>query len=397
MRIAQVAPLYERVPPHFYGGTERIVSYLSEELVRQGHEVTLFASGDSLTEGRLIAPCERSLRLDPQCKNDLIPHLLQLNHLQRTAAASFDVVHFHTELLHFPFAPELKVPHVTTLHGRLDLPDLVPLFAEFRELPLVSISNSQRNPLPKNDWQGTVYHGLPLDLYNAATSPGTYLAFLGRISPEKRLDRAIEIAKRARMKLKVAAKIDAADRHYFENTIRPLLDDPLVEFLGEMGEEDKGQFLGNARALIFPIDWVEPFGLVMIEAMACGTPTIAFRRGSVPEIIESGVTGFVVDNIEQAVTAVARIPSIDRARCRQVFESRFSAQRMAADYLTIYGRLIDKERRSRPYVIKKRKQLIASDAETAATPLQSKPESPEPVTETLNPGGNENAENRKIS
>jgi glycosyltransferase involved in cell wall biosynthesis len=365
-----------------YGGTERIVSYLSEELIRQGHEVTLFASGDSLTEGRLIAPCDRSLRLDPQCKNDLIPHLLQLNHLQRTAAASFDVVHFHTELLHFPFAQGLEVPHVTTLHGRLDLPDLVPLFAEFRELPLVSISNSQRNPLPKNDWQGTVYHGLPLNLYNATTRPGTYLAFLGRISPEKRLDRAIEIAKRAGMQLKIAAKIDAADRHYVETKIRPLLDDPIVEFLGEMGEEDKEQFLGNAFALIFPIDWVEPFGLVMIEAMACGTPTIAFRRGSVPEIIEGGVTGFVVDDIEQAVEAIARIPSIDRARCRQVFESRFSAQRMAAEYLTIYRRLIDKERRSRPHVINKRKQLhpksvtvIARDTETAATPFQSKPDS----------------------
>lgn len=382
MRIAQVAPLYERVPPHLYGGTERIVSYLSEELIRQGYDVTLFASGDSLTEGRLVAPCKRSLRLDPQCKNELIPHLLQLNHLQRAASASFDVVHFHTEFLHFPFAAGLQTPHITTLHGRLDLPDLVPLFEEFRELPLVSISNSQRAPLPSSNWQATVYHGLPPDLYNAPTGSGTYLAFLGRISPEKRVDRAIEIAKRAGIKLKIAAKIDDADRHYVENKIWPLLDDPLVEFLGELGEQDKGSFLGNAYALIFPIDWVEPFGLVMIEAMACGTPTIAFRRGSVPEIIDDGVTGFVVDNIEQSLKALQRIPGIDRARCRQMFESRFSAQRMAADYLTVYQRLIDKEHRGRQRVLKGRKVLrsktvaeTTAESRAAATPFQAKPES----------------------
>ena len=297
MRIAQVAPLTERVPPHLYGGTERIVSYLSEELIRQGHDVALFASGDSLTDGQLIAACERSLRLDPQCTNYLIPHLLQLNQVLQNAA-SFDVVHFHTDYLHFPLAQRLGRPHVTTLHGRLDLPELATLFNEFAEVPLVSISNSQRAPLPWSNWQGTVYHGLPADLYDVSRSEGQYLAFLGRISPEKRVDRAIEIAKRARIKLKIAAKVDPADSDYMETEIRPLLDDPLVELVGEVSDVEKRRFLANAYALLFPIDWVEPFGLVMIEAMACGTPTIAFRRGSVPEIIENGVTGFVVDDIE---------------------------------------------------------------------------------------------------
>lgn len=357
MRIAQVAPLDERVPPHLYGGTERIVSYLSEELIRQGHDVTLFASGDSITQAQLIAPCERSLRLDPQRTNYLIPHLLQLNQVLQHAA-SFDVVHFHTDYLHFPLAQRLGRPHLTTLHGRLDLPELVPLFEEFAEVPLVSISNSQRTPLPSSNWQGTVYHGLPADLYDVSTSDGKYLAFLGRISPEKRVDRAIEIATRAQIKLKIAAKIDATDSHYMATKIQPLLDDPLVEFVGEVSDEDKGTFLGNAYALLFPIDWVEPFGLVMIEAMACGTPTIAFRQGSVPEIIENGVTGFVVDNIDQSLAALDQIPSIDRGRCRHVFESRFSAQRMAADYLSVYENLIDQTRRSSSNLIH-RQDLIA--------------------------------------
>jgi glycosyltransferase involved in cell wall biosynthesis len=344
MRIAQVAPLTERVPPHFYGGTERIVSYLSEELLRQGHEVTLFASGDSITRARLIAPCDRSLRLDPRCTIEVIPHLLQLKQVLQHAA-SFDVIHFHTDYLHFPLAQLLDTPHVTTVHGRLDLPDFAPFFEEFPEVPLVSISDSQRAPLPSNNWQATVYHGLPADLYDVSAGGGRYLAFLGRISPEKRVDRAIEIAQRAGIKLKIAAKIDPTNKEYMETEIHHLLDDPLVEFVGEVDDRNKAEFLGKACALLFPIDWVEPFGLVMIEAMACGTPTIAFRQGSVPEIIEDGVTGFIVDSIEESLLALERIPSIDRNRCRRTFERRFASQRMAADYVRIYQALVDQKRR----------------------------------------------------
>jgi glycosyltransferase involved in cell wall biosynthesis len=381
MRIAQVAPLYERVPPRYYGGTERIVSYLSEELINQGHEVTLFASGDSLTRGQLIAPCQRSLRLDSDCDIPLVYHLLQLDQVFQNAA-SFDIIHFHIDNLHFPFLRSLGRPHVTTLHGRLDLPDLVPLYEQFNNVPVVSISNSQRRPLPSINWQGTVYHGIPSDLYDLKSSHGTYLAFLGRISPEKRVDRAIEIAKRANIKLKIAAKVDAVDRCYMETKIRPLLDDPLIEFIGEIGENEKRQFLGNAYALLFPIDWVEPFGLVMIEAMACGTPTIAFRRGSVPEIIDPGVTGFIVETIEESLNALEQILRFDRACCRKVFEERFSASRMATDYLRTYQRLIDRKRRSRPILIDKKgtpRPRPAPTAPEAASiiPFQTKPESPD--------------------
>jgi glycosyltransferase involved in cell wall biosynthesis len=349
MKIAQVAPLDERVPPHCYGGTERIVSYLTEELISQGHDVTLFASGDSLTRARLIAPCEHSLRLDSHCKIPLLPHLFQLDQVLQNAAA-FDVIHFHTSFMHFPFARRLGRPHVTTVHGRLDLPELFQFFVAFAEVPVVSISNSQRRPLPPINWRGTIYHGLPSKLYNVSTSEGTYLAFLGRVSPEKRLDRAIEIAKRANMKIKIAAKVDPTDNHYMETTIRPLLDHPLVEFIGEIDEEKKQEFLGNAYALLFPIDWMEPFGLVMIEAMACGTPTIAFRCGSVPEIIDPGVTGFIVENIESAVKALEQVPGFDRMRCREIFEARFSAQRMATDYLRIYESCVGAKRRARPTI-----------------------------------------------
>ena len=347
MRIAQVAPLYERVPPRCYGGTERVVSYLTEELIRQGHQLTLFASGDSLTRGRLIAPCENSLRLNPDCKMPLVYHMLQLEQVFQSAA-SFDIVHFHIDYLHFPFSKRLGTPHVTTLHGRLDLPDLLPLYREFRDMPVVSISDSQRKPLPSVNWQGTVYHGLPLDLYSLNERQEDYLVFLGRISPEKRVDRAIEIAKRANMKLKIAAKVDAVDAEYMDARIRHLLDDPLIEFIGEADETKKRQLLGNAYALIFPIDWPEPFGLVMIEAMACGTPTVAFRRGSVPEIIDDGVTGFVVDDIDQSLAALEKLQGFDRRRCRQVFEERFSVRRMAADYLNAYSRLLDVHRGVRP-------------------------------------------------
>jgi glycosyltransferase involved in cell wall biosynthesis len=382
MRIAQVAPLYERVPPLYYGGTERIVSYLTEELIKQGHQVTLFASGDSLTKGRLIAPCKRSLRLDPACAMPLVYHVLQLDQLYQNAA-SFDIIHFHIDYLHFLFLRRLGKPHVTTLHGRLDLPDLVPLYDEFSDVPVVSISNSQRNPLPWINWQGTVYHGIPANLYELRQNHDTYLAFIGRISPEKRVDRAIEIAKRANIKLKIAAKVDPVDRQYMETKIRPLLDHPLVEFLGEIGEEEKPEFLGHALALLFPIDWVEPFGLVMIEAMACGTPTIAFRQGSVPEIIDNGVTGFVVENIDECLAALAKVQHFDRARCRRVFEERFSASRMAADYLRTYERVIDAKRRALPKLVeaKEKPHLKAArprpsdDVGSRVIPLRTEPES----------------------
>jgi len=347
MRIAQVAPLYERVPPRYYGGTERIVSYLTEELIKQGHELTLFASGDSLTKGHLIAPCVRSLRLDSGCENQLAYHFLQLEQVFQNAAA-FDIIHFHIDCLHYPLSRRIGVPHLTTLHGRLDLPDLIPLYREFSDVPVASISNSQRTPLSWINWQGTVHHGLPVDLYEFKRSQGSYLAFVGRIAPEKRVDRAIEIAKLAKMKLKIVAKVDINDYHYMDTAIRPLLDHPLVEFIGEIGDEEKVEFLGNAYALLFPIDWVEPFGIVMIEAMACGTPVIAFRRGSVPEVIDDGVTGFIVDDTEESLHALDKLHHFDREHCRKVFEDRFSAARMAGDYLKIYERLLGAKGRARP-------------------------------------------------
>jgi glycosyltransferase involved in cell wall biosynthesis len=339
MRIAQVAPLYESVPPRLYGGTERIVSYLTEELTRQGHDVTLFASGDSLTSARFVPGCPRSLRLDPECVDQTVHHVVMLEEVFRRAD-EFDVVHFHVDYLHYPLSRRQPVTRVTTLHGRLDLPDLLPLYDEFRDEPVVSISRAQRIPIPGANWLGTIYHGIPESLYDVRPSAGTYLAFLGRISPEKRLDRAILIAREAGWPLRIAAKVDRADRDYFERIIAPMLDDPLIEFIGEIGDADKGDFLGAAAALLFPIDWPEPFGLVMIEALACGTPVIAYRHGSVPEVLEHGRTGFIVDDIPAAVRAVHRIGELDRARCRQVFLERFTAERMARDYLAIYERLV---------------------------------------------------------
>ncbi len=341
MRIAQVAPLYESVPPKYYGGTERVVSYLTEELVRQGHDVTLYASGDSVTKAHLVAPCRRSLRLDKHCMDQLAHHVLMLEMVFKDPDR-FDIIHFHIDYMHFPISRRHRTPHLTTLHGRLDIPDLVPLYQEFREVPVVSISNSQREPLPWLNWQGTVYHGLPEDLYTFREEPGGYLAFLGRISPEKRVDRAIEIARRIGMPIKIAAKVDNVDKDYFEDVVEPLLRNPLVEYVGEIGEGEKDEFLGNAYALLFPIDWPEPFGLVMIEAMACGTPVIAYRRGSVPEVLEEGVTGFIVQGLEDAIEAVRRVPTLSRRRCREVFEERFSASRMVRDYLTIYKRLLER-------------------------------------------------------
>ena len=338
MRIAQVAPLYESVPPKYYGGTERVVSYLTEELVRQGHEVTLFASGDSVTKARLVPACRRSLRLDERCVDQMTHHLVMLEDVF-ARATEFDIVHFHVDYMHFPLSRRDPITHVTTLHGRLDIPDLVPLYQEFREMPVISISNGQRQPLPWANWQATVYHGLPADRYRFRAEPGSYLAFLGRISPEKRVDRAIEIAKQVGMPLKIAAKIDRVDKDYFDLVIAPLLRNSLVEFVGEIGEREKDEFLGNAYALLFPIDWPEPFGLVMIEAMACGTPVVAYRGGAVLELVEHGHNGFVVERLEDAVEAVRHVAQLSRKRCRDVFEQRFTARRMAHDYVQQFERL----------------------------------------------------------
>ncbi|MGH8490309.1 MAG: glycosyltransferase family 4 protein, partial [Gammaproteobacteria bacterium] len=310
MRIAQVAPLYESVPPQLYGGTERVVAYLTDELVRQGHDVTLFASGDSQTHAQLRPVCNRALRLT-DCRDALAHHMLLLDRVGREAH-NFNIVHFHIDYLHFPQTRLLNVPNVTTLHGRLDLPDLVPVYREFNDMPVVSISNDQRTPLPFANWRATVYHGVPEASYRLHPEPGKYLAFLGRISPEKRVDRAIRIAQRVGMELRIAAKVDKVDEVYFKECIRPLLSDPLVQFIGEIGENEKNDFLGNAYALLFPIDWPEPFGLVMIEAMACGTPVIAYRRGSVSEIVRSGESGFVVDDLDEAVAAVAKVDAVSR-------------------------------------------------------------------------------------
>ena len=341
MRIAQVSPLIEAVPPLLYGGTERIVSYLTEELVRVGHQVTLFASGDSHTAAELVPCVPRALRLDPTVREPLAYHILLLEAVRRRAS-EFDIIHFHTDYLAFPLIRALRTPSVTTLHGRLDLPDLQPLYAEFDEMPLVSISLDQKRPLPGANWLGAVQHGLPADLYAFHPFPrGDYLAFLGRISPEKRPDRAIAIAKAAGVPLKIAAKVDRADEAYFRSEIAPLLDDPLVEFVGEVDDVGKGEFLGNARALLFPIDWPEPFGLTMIEAMACGTPVIAWSCGAVPEVVDHGVTGLIVDSVEAAAAAVGHVAMMSRHAVRRRFEQRFLAERMAADYLRLYDRIIE--------------------------------------------------------
>jgi glycosyltransferase involved in cell wall biosynthesis len=344
MRIAQVAPLFESVPPQLYGGTERVVAFLTDELVRLGHDVTLFASGDSRTAATLVPICERALRLSGDWRDPMAPHVLMLGEVARRAA-EFDVLHFHISALQFPVVRGLRdIAHVTTLHGRLDLRELQPLFRAFPDVPVVSISDAQRDPLPFASWVGTVHHGLPPRLLTAADSPGTYLAFLGRVSPEKRVDRAIAIATGCGIRLRIAAKVDPADADYFEREIRPLLDHPLVEFIGEIGESQKSAFLGGARALLFPIDWPEPFGLVMIEALACGVPVIAFAGGSVREVVEHGVTGFVVESVEEAIDAVRRIGEIDRRACRATFERRFTVNQMASRYIRIYRRLVAQAR-----------------------------------------------------
>ena len=339
MRIAQIAPLYERVPPRLYGGTERIVSYLTEELVRQGHEVTLFASGDSKTSAKLVRCCDMALRLNPIVRDPLPYHVIMLEEV-RQRADEFDVLHFHIDLLHAPLVRDFADRTLTTLHGRLDLPDLSPFYGVFRDLPLVSISNDQRKYLRHANWVGTVHHGIPRNLPFRPNPGEGYLAFLGRIAPEKGPDRAIEIAARSGMPLKIAAKVDRVDQSYWEEKIRPMVEDHSnVEFIGEIDEHDKARFLGDAAALLFPVDWPEPFGLVMIEAMACGTPIIAFGRGSVPEVLEDGMSGFIVDTVEQAAAAVGRIASLHRAKVRAEFERRFTVDRMARDYAEIYRAL----------------------------------------------------------
>jgi glycosyltransferase involved in cell wall biosynthesis len=338
MKIAQIAPLTESVPPKLYGGTERIVSYLTEELVRQGHDVTLFASGDSLTAARLHPCTPTALRLNPTVRDPLPHHLVMLEHVRQIAHA-FDVLHFHVDLMHFPLLRTLSTPAVTTLHGRLDLHDLEPFYRTFPDIPLVSISDHQRLPMPPVHWVGTIHHGLPPNLHGFSLLPAAdrYLAFLGRISPEKRPDRAIDIATGAGMRLRIAAKVDRADRDYWREEIEPLVRaNPLVEYVGEIGEADKAAFLGGATAVLFPVDWPEPFGLVMIEAMACGTPVIAFPCGSVPEVIDHGVSGLLVENVDEAVAAVPVAAAMDRARVRATFEDRFTIERVAADYLKVY-------------------------------------------------------------
>lgn len=340
MRIAQVAPLYESVPPTKYGGTERVVSWLTEELVRTGHDVTLFASGDSMTTATLFPVCRQAMRLDPHCIDRTAAHVLQLEYVLQEKN-NFDLIHFHSDYLHFPLSRREHLNQLTTLHGRLDIPDLVPLYLMYKDMPVVSISDAQRSPLPWVNWQGTVHHGLPEDQYSLSKGKGGYLAFLGRISPEKGLDQAVEIARRVGMPLKVAAKVDQADVEYYETKIKHLLQGPDVEYIGEIGYPEKNEFLGNAAALLFPIQWPEPFGLVMIEAMACGTPVIAYPYGSVREVIEDGVNGFVVPDIAGAVEAAKKIDQIDRKKCRRRFEERFTAARMAEDYLALYSRLVD--------------------------------------------------------
>jgi glycosyltransferase involved in cell wall biosynthesis len=342
MRIAQVAPLYEPVPPRLYGGTERVVSYLTEELVRRGHDVTLFASGDSRTSARLVAVTERALRLDGSSREVLaVESSRQLGRVFRNAR-DFDVIHCHVDFPAYPFASLVPTPTLHTLHGRLDVPYLRPVFRAFPDVPLVSISNAQRKPLASFDvtWAGTVYHGMPLDRSPFVAQPGEYLAYLGRLSPEKQPDVAIGVAKRIGMPLRITAKIDEIDREYVERVVKPLLDDPLIEFIGEVEDERKAAFLGGARALLFPIDWPEPFGLVMIEAMACGTPVIARPCGSVPEVVEDGRTGFIGDSVDDLVEAVKRIDTIDRAECRRHVERRFSVPRMVDDYEALYRRAI---------------------------------------------------------
>ena len=359
LKIAQIGPLIERVPPRFYGGSERIVSYLTEELVAMGHDVTLFASGRSITKARLVACCEQELRLNPAVRDPIPYYMLMLDKVRRMAS-QFDVLHFHIDQFHFPVFHDTAARALTTLHGRQDLPDLKHLYDGFPEMRLVSVSMAQRAPIADASFAGNVPHGLPCNLYSRTLiGRGGYLAFLGRISPEKRVDRAVAIARAVGLPLRIAAKVDRVDERYFREHIAPLLDQPDIDYIGEIDETQKAAFLGEARALLFPIDWPEPFGLAMIEAMACGTPVLAFRQGSVPEVVEDGVTGYVVDSVEEAICKIGSLLALDRARVRRRFEQRFTSERMAADYVEIYRELLAKlpgrrEERVQPILVAKR-------------------------------------------
>lgn len=353
MRIAQVAPLAEPVPPRTYGGTERVVSWLTEELVSRGHEVTLFASGDSRTEARLVSSTAQALRESGQLNDYPLHLMLQLEQVAEQWE-QFDIIHYHCDYHHFPLSRRSDIPQLTTLHGRLDLTGLPMIFGEYPEMPLVSISDEQRRPLNVDNWVSTIYHGLPKTALSFAEGTGGYLAFLGRICPEKRVDRAIQIAEAVQIPLKIAAKIDPADEGYFRQQIQPLLVSPWVDFVGEIGDQDKGQFLGEALALLFPIDWPEPFGLVMIESLACGTPVVAFNHGSVPEVLEHGKTAFIVDHLDDAIHAVRQLDQLDRVVCRQEFERLFSVEAMADKYEQAYATVIAARREAPPTRIPRR-------------------------------------------
>jgi glycosyltransferase involved in cell wall biosynthesis len=340
LRIAQLAPLYERVPPRLYGGTERMVSYITEELVRRGHEVTLFASGDSRTSARLVPCCDQALRLSGKPQLGASFQLAMLAQAYDNDRERFDLVHSHIDYWSFPFSGITGTPTVTTMHGRMDVEDLHPVYQHFPQAAIVSISDSQRLPLPNLNWVATVYHGLPRDLLRFNPRPGQYLAFIGRISPEKRPDLAIEVARRSGIPLKIAAKVDVVDREYFETVIKPLIRPPHVEYIGEVNDVEKSEFLGGARALLFPIDWPEPFGLAMVEALACGTPVIARPYGSVPEVMKPGVSGIVADGIDEMVAAVHKVESLPREQCRAYFEERFTVEKMVDKYEQVYARLI---------------------------------------------------------
>jgi len=343
MKIAQISPLMESVPPRLYGGSERIVSYLTDELVRQGHDVTLFASGDSVSSANLVRCVPMALRLDANVKDPIPYYMLMLDRV-REMADEFDILHFHIDQFHFPLFRPIAQRTVTTLHGRQDLHDLKPLYVGFSDMPLVSISNSQRKPIANANFAATVYHGLPAQTLKPNYKPsGDYVAFLGRISPEKRPDRAIRIAQALGLRIKIAAKIDKVDEAYFREHIASLFNLPGVEYIGEIDERSKSEFLGEASALLFPIDWPEPFGLSMIEAMACGTPVLAFRCGSVPQIIDPGVTGLIVDSMDEAIRVMPQVLALDRRAVRQKFEQRFSASRMAKDYVQVYRSLIKQQ------------------------------------------------------
>lgn len=359
MRIAQIAPLIESVPPKLYGGTERVISWLTEELVKLGHDVTLFASGDSTTNSRLIGCHPRAIRLDANAFVDPTAHHLLMLERINEMATSFDIIHFHFGYLHLPYTRLLKTAHLTTLHDRLDFVHFAPFYTAFPKVPVVSISDAQRKPLPWLNWIETIYHGLPENQYSLQENPGDYLLFVGRICPEKRVDRAIEIALRAGRKLVIAAKVDKVDADYYESAIKPLLKSSQVEYIGEVSDKEKNELFGNAYALIHAIEFPEPFGLTMIESLACGTPVIAFRHGSIPEVIEDGVTGFVCDDVNAAVTAVASIEKLTRKRCRARFVERFTAERMAKNYISVYQAICESRPQKEPGYLSLKNQSAA--------------------------------------